>query len=417
MNLGGLSADQAPPVDAPLVLFHQMPIFLALSGLLLIWQGDQVLLSRWTPAALATTHLLVLGSLAPVMCGALLQISPVLIGTPYPYPLLVARLTASGLAVGCLLLCSGFLTMNPSILISGGVTTAAGFAIFLVATAFALAAHSIRRETLWSLRMAATALAVTVTLGLLLVLVRADWVVLPHHTFWVNAHASWGLAGWLGLLLAGVGMELIPMFYISPTFPNWLKSGFPPTLFLTLLLITLLGLMMPKLVTVPFLALFLAYLMHTAYALYTEQQRQRPRRDASLWLWQTSHLTFFLAFFAWLLGASMNLIGGMVLASALAFTVGSLIKILPFLVWLDLRQNSIVGSSAQSKLPRMAELLPRWLANAIASTMILALSALAGSAIHAPLIHLVGVLLLLCSAFLLLTLAIIAAKRRHAERL
>ena len=413
MNPGGLSAERAPPVDAPLVLFHQMPIFLGLSGLLLIWQGDQVLLSRWTPAALAMTHLLVLGSLTPVMCGSLLQISPVLIGAPYPYPLLVARLTASGLAVGCLLLCIGFLTMNSSILISGGVTTAAGFGVFLVATAFALAAHSIRRETLWSLRLAATALAVTVTLGLLLVLVRAGWVDLPHHIFWVNSHAAWGLAGWLGLLLAGVGMELIPMFYISPAFPKWLKKGLPPTIFFTLVLITLLGFVMPKEVTFLSVLLFLAYLIHNAYAFSTEQQRQRPRRDASLWLWQTSHLTFFLAFFAWLLGASINLIGGMVLASTLGFTVGSLMKILPFLVWLDLRQNSISGSSAQSKLPRMEELLPRQLASAIASTIILAFSALAGSAIHAPLIHLVGVLLFLCSAFLMLALTVIAAKRRR----
>ena len=38
--------------------------------------------SRWAPAALATTHFLVLGALAPVMCGALLQMSPVLLGAP-----------------------------------------------------------------------------------------------------------------------------------------------------------------------------------------------------------------------------------------------------------------------------------------------------------------------------------------------
>ena len=84
MNLGGLSPDKAPPVDAPLGLFYLMPPFLALAGLVVAWQGDQVLLSRWTPAALAVTHFLVLGALAPVMCGALLQISPVLFGTPFP---------------------------------------------------------------------------------------------------------------------------------------------------------------------------------------------------------------------------------------------------------------------------------------------------------------------------------------------
>jgi hypothetical protein len=155
-----------------------------------------------------------------------------------------------------------------------------------------------------------------------------------------------------------------------------------------------------------------AYLFHNAHALYLEHQRRRPRRDASLWLWQSSHLTFFVAFSAWLLDASITLIGGLVLASALAFTVGSLIKILPFLVWLDLQQRKITTLKAHIKLPRLGELLPGWLASAIASTLILAIAALAGSAIKAPLIHLAGVLLLFCSTFLALALVAIAAKRR-----
>ena len=120
MNLGGLSADKAPPADAPLVLFYLMPTFLALAGLVLAWQGDQVLLSRWTPAALATTHFLVLGSLAPVMCGALLQISPVLLRTPYRRPRRVARFTAAGLGIGSLLLGVGFLSLKPTLLMAGG---------------------------------------------------------------------------------------------------------------------------------------------------------------------------------------------------------------------------------------------------------------------------------------------------------
>jgi hypothetical protein len=74
MNLGGLSPDKSPPVEAPLTLFYLLPVFLVLAGITLAWYGDQVLASRWTPAALGVTHFLVLGALAPVMCGALLQI-------------------------------------------------------------------------------------------------------------------------------------------------------------------------------------------------------------------------------------------------------------------------------------------------------------------------------------------------------
>ena len=67
MNLGGLSPDKAPPVEAPLTLFYLLPFFLVLAGVLLASQGDQLLASRWTPAALAATHFLVLGALAPVL--------------------------------------------------------------------------------------------------------------------------------------------------------------------------------------------------------------------------------------------------------------------------------------------------------------------------------------------------------------
>lgn len=62
-------------------------------------------------------------------------------------------------------------------------------------------------------------------------------------------------------------------------------------------------------------------------------QAQRPLMAVAGW-----SPDFFLAFFAWPLGASTSLIGALISASALTFTVGSLIKILRFPVWLDLQQ-------------------------------------------------------------------------------
>ena len=157
MNLAGLAPDKAPPVEAPLVLFHLMPLFLGLAGLVLAWQGDLVLASRWTPAALAVTHLIVLGALAPVMCGALLQISPVLLGAPYPGVRLVARLTAAGLGLGSVLLGSGFLFSFPRLLLTGGVVVATALAVFLVGSYRALAKAAGRSEALWAVRLAVTA--------------------------------------------------------------------------------------------------------------------------------------------------------------------------------------------------------------------------------------------------------------------
>lgn len=414
MNLGGLSPDKAPPADAPLGLFYLMPLFLGLAGVLLAWQGEQMLASRWTPAALAATHFVVLGALAPVMCGALLQISPVLLGAPYPRVRLVARLTAAGLGLGSLLIGSGFLFARPVLLLAGGGVVAAGFAVFLVSSFWALADGGGRREALWTVRLAVFALAVTVCLGLTLALARLGWLELPHHLRWVDTHVAWGLAGWVGLLLAGIGMEIIPLFYIAPAFSIWLKRLLPFTVF-GMLLLSVLGLLLPALPIHPaaIAALFIAHLGYNLSALYVQQRRQRPHRDANLWLWQASHVAVLVAFVAWAGGAPQSLLGILLLGAALSFVIGSLMKIMPFMSWLDLQQRRIARGRLQGSLPRLRALLPQGHANAIALTLGGAILAAAAGALAPPLTHLGGVLLIVC-ALLLATALLRAAGLRRA---
>jgi hypothetical protein len=249
-----------------------------------------------------------------------------------------------------------------------------------------------------------------------LVFARAGWIDLPQHLHWVNTHAAWGLAGWLGLLLAAVGMELIPLFYISPSFPIWLKRSFSTSVFLILLLTTAFGIHIPITPQVLVASIFLVYLLYSAHALHSEHHRQRPRRDASLWLWQASHVTVFFACFAWLFDTSISLIGGLLLTGTLAFVIGSLLKIVPFLCWLDLQQRRIRSQHLDATLPRLSALLPAWQAIAIAATMILAIAALSGAAIEASLIHLAGGLLVVCAVLLAIALATSAGTRQTYVR-
>ena len=417
MNLGGLSPDKAPPVEAPLTLFYLMPFFLGLAGLALAWQGDQVLASRWAPAALATTHFLVLGALAPVMCGALLQMAPVLLGTPYPRVRLVARLTAAGLGLGGVLIGGGFLFTRPGLLLSGGFVAIAGLLVFLAGSYRALSVASGRRETLWAVRLAALALAVTIALGLTLAMARYGWLELPQHLRWIDMHVAWGLAGWIGLLLAGVGMEIIPLFYITPAFAARLKRLLPLALSVLLLLVfglpgiaaSLSQLLWQGLVA----ALFVTHLLYNANALYVEQRRQRPRRDANLWLWQLSHLMVFAAFLAWVVDASNSLVGVLLLGGALSFVVGSLMKILPFLTWLDLQQRRVAGGHMQVSLPRLRALLPEGLANAVALTLGAAMIATLCGAMVPYLTIPGGILLMVCAVLLAYALARAAITRRR----
>ena len=70
----------------------------------------------------------------------------------------------------------------------------------------------------------ALALAVTIALGLTLAMVRYGWLQLPNS---ICAGSICMPGGWQAgyLLLAGVGMEIIPLFYISPAFAAGLKRS------------------------------------------------------------------------------------------------------------------------------------------------------------------------------------------------
>ena len=113
MNPAGLSFEQAPPFSVPLRFFLTAPGFLVLAAMLMLWEGPPLFASRWLPATLALTHLLVLGFMAQVMLGALLQILPVAVGVTVLCPRLTAALIHLPLTLGTLTLAGAFLFSHP----------------------------------------------------------------------------------------------------------------------------------------------------------------------------------------------------------------------------------------------------------------------------------------------------------------
>jgi hypothetical protein len=119
-----LSFDQAPPLAAPLRFFLTAPLFAILAGLLLLWSGPDLFASRWTPAALALTHLITVGFMLQVMLGAMIQILPVVAGANMSRPLLVASLVHVAITLGAVA-GSGFLSYEPLALRGGRVSCSA----------------------------------------------------------------------------------------------------------------------------------------------------------------------------------------------------------------------------------------------------------------------------------------------------
>ena len=77
--------------------------------MVLLIGGEQLFMSRWTPAALALTHLFTVGFMLQVMLGALFQLMPVAAGANLWRPAVLATVVQLATVSGALLLVAGFL--------------------------------------------------------------------------------------------------------------------------------------------------------------------------------------------------------------------------------------------------------------------------------------------------------------------
>lgn len=220
-----LSFEQAPPISVPFRFFLTAPWFGVAAGLLLMIAGEELLASRWMPPALAATHLFVTGFMLQAMCGALLQFVPVAAGGNIWRPRWVAGFVHPTLIVAALLLAAAFLTQRPALFIGAAHGFALAVGVFLLAVGLAIWRTPARRATITTLRCALLGLAVTVILGIVLASGLAYRGDLPFLTL-VDVHAAWGLGGWALLLLAGVSYFVVPMFQLTPAYPQWLGRIF-----------------------------------------------------------------------------------------------------------------------------------------------------------------------------------------------
>ena len=230
LTTAGLRLEQAPPIGVPFRFFLTAPLFTLAAGLLLTWQGEALMASRWTPAALAGTHLIALGFLTQVMCGALFQMLPVLAGSPVPAARRVGPAGHALLAAGTLALCAGLLGLAPGAsgpwLGWGAGLLGLGLAVIALPIAVALARARGAANTVAAMRLALAGLVVTVGLGLVLALAVPGTIRLSDFAAWVDLHLAWGLLGWGGILVMGVGFQVVPMFHVAPAYPRPLRC--PP---------------------------------------------------------------------------------------------------------------------------------------------------------------------------------------------
>jgi hypothetical protein len=346
-----LSFEQAPPPSAPLRFFLSAPLFILIAALVLLIDGEQVFMSRWTPAALALTHLFTVGFMLQVMLGALFQLMPVAAGANLWRPAMLATTVHLATVSGALLLVAGFLFGHGAALIVGGGILLLGLVVFITSATIALWRTPARGPTVTALRWAVGWLCLTVLLGFGMVLARAGWADL----FLLRAsplHVVGGLAGWGGVLVAGTAYLVVPMFQLTPAYPAWFSRGFAWALAAAI------GAGMAIDDPSGWVPLLVVVAGFAAMTLDRQRRRRRARGDVTLRLWQLA--------MACVIGASVlciaHLAGSMFLSGAtlvgvlvvwggfVSLIAGMLYKIVPFILWLHLQPRL-------SKVPPMTRML------------------------------------------------------------
>ncbi len=343
-----LSFDQAPPIGVPFRFFLTAPWFGVAAGCLLLWQGGDLLASRWTPGALALTHLLVLGFMLQAMTGALFQFVPVAAGGNLWRAETVATIVHPAFAVGALLLCTGFLFPWPQCLPAAAALLATAGGIFVAVLGRALFTTPAIGPTVAALRGAAFALAVTLGLGALLVAGLTTGQAWPFADL-IHVHVAWGFGGWALLLLAGVSITVVPMFQMTPPFPRRAANMFPWLVAGSLMLWTgRLGVLPAGLARVGLYVLLALATAYFATTLRLQARRRRKVDDANVLMFRSAMGSGLAAavLCAWLgtgLAGSddnrLQLATGVLLVATFVFAInGMLYKIVPFLNWLHLKR-------------------------------------------------------------------------------
>jgi hypothetical protein len=401
-----LSFEQAPPIGVPFRFFLTAPWFGVAAGCLLMWQGGDVLASRWTVGALALTHLFVLGFLLQGMIGALFQFVPVAAGGNLWRASRIAALVHPALTAGTVLLCAGFLLPSTHALQAAAVLLASGGAVFLAVLGWALSRTPAVGATVAALRGAGIALTVTIGLGALLV------VGLTTDRAWplvevVQVHAAWGLGGWALLLLAAVAVTAVPMFQMTPPFPVRAATLFPWLVVGALLLWSVrLGDQTTRLASAGLFALLAVAASFFVVALRLQARRRRKVQDANVLLFRAAMITGLTAavLCAWLAAGlpgtndpRLQVANGVLLVATFVFAVnGMLYKIVPFVNWLHLK----LEGGPRSPAPNINRMIPAQAMERQARAQVAAFALLLAAALWPSLARPAGAALALAFAWL-----------------
>lgn len=336
--LGG-AKDRLLPAAIPFRFFVSAALFHLLAWGALFLAADEVASFRGGAGpALAAIHLLTLGVFAMTAIGASLQLFPVVtrraLTRHWPGHLVFALILP-----GTALLSLGMATYGFDAMRLGAILVGAGFAVFVAITASNLRGASAIPAVAAHGWLALACIVFLVTLGVLLVWNLEAGFLTDHGTYAV-LHLVLAVFGFMGSLVLGLSLVLIPMFILSrslPGGPGWAQLGLAVVALVAFSAAALRG--SPWLLGLAIVAGFGAAGAHLWQMLKTMKQRMRKRLGVSFLLIRVSWANLLLALFliaAWHMGIEFPNAPALIVFTLLAgwlltFLCGVLQRIMPFL--------------------------------------------------------------------------------------
>jgi len=321
----GLSLDQAPPFEAPLLFLLTAPLWGISGGLALLFAQIQ-------PQQVGVLHLFTLGFMAQVMIGALQQMLPVVVGVRFPKPTLLSKLIFAPLALGIALFFIAFFGQNFSLLFFAASLLLLALWGFGTITLWRLFQAPKATPTVWAMRLSLLSLLLAAGLGTHMAVGFAQGSLGGSFDALLLIHALFAVFGWVGLLIVGVSYQVVPMFYVTPEpterFRKWLVW-----ILFGLLIATAAALFFSKkLALALFVTLLFGYLLYGAWTLQLLQKRKRKIWEVSLYYWYLGLVSLFFLPLVWFFDPER--FGILFLFGfAISIMIGMLYKIIPFLSW------------------------------------------------------------------------------------
>ncbi len=350
----GLSLDQAPPISVVMRFFLSVPFFGIVLGIVMFAYPHEVLTTSH-PLSLSVLHLMFLGVITMAMIGALFQMQSVLGGSPIPAPSGNGFIIHLFLSIGILSLVTAFALSNPVLFVIASVFLGASLlytATLVLPLLFKGSAH----DTIRGMRFALISLSVTALLGIVMASEYANESFTPSHELLRSIHYSFGLIGWVAMLIIAVAFQVVEMFYVTPSFSPWCKRNA-----FIILSIALAAKSVWLIFEAPFVwmfdivigALLLGFVATTAKRL---MMRKRRVSDVSIWFWMSGMGLLLVALISYLLFGvtaheyfqTLSLMSFSLFA--LSIILGMMGKIVPFLVWFHLNSQGYMDTPIMSNI-------------------------------------------------------------------